>query len=87
MQGTAKSAEDEFYDVYGLSVVRIPTHKPSRRLDHAPRVYIRYCSCPQLRPACLQSTYCLPWLSIYSVHLCSKVYSEEIVLFPARVNI
>lgn len=39
VQGTALSAEEEFFEVYGLHVLQIPTHKPSRRTDHAPRVY------------------------------------------------
>ena len=40
-QGTAISAEEEFFEVYNLYVVQIPTHKPSIRIDHPPRVYLR----------------------------------------------
>lgn len=34
MTGTAKTNEEEFTKVYGLSVVSIPTNRPSQRLDH-----------------------------------------------------
>ena len=39
--GTAISAEEEFFEVYKLHIIQIPTHKPSIRIDHPPRVYIR----------------------------------------------
>ncbi|MDP2652225.1 MAG: preprotein translocase subunit SecA, partial [bacterium] len=34
MTGTALSSEEEFYTVYGLEVVVVPTNKPSGRKDH-----------------------------------------------------
>src|SRR3989344_2491239 len=34
MTGTALSSEEEFYTVYGLEVVVVPTNKPSARKDH-----------------------------------------------------
>lgn len=34
MTGTALSSEEEFYTVYGLEVVVIPTHRPIARKDH-----------------------------------------------------
>jgi preprotein translocase subunit SecA len=34
MTGTAKTSEEEFFKVYGLSVVTIPTHRPTKRVDH-----------------------------------------------------
>lgn len=39
MTGTAKEIEPELKRVYDLSVTRIPTHKPSRRLRLADRVF------------------------------------------------
>ncbi|MDR3546808.1 MAG: preprotein translocase subunit SecA [Candidatus Pacebacteria bacterium] len=34
MTGTALSSEEEFYTVYGLDVVVIPTNRPVQRVDH-----------------------------------------------------
>ncbi|MDE1966018.1 MAG: preprotein translocase subunit SecA [Patescibacteria group bacterium] len=34
MTGTALSSEEEFYTVYGLEVVAVPTNKPVARADH-----------------------------------------------------
>lgn len=34
MTGTALSSEEEFYSVYKLEVVVVPTHKPIQRIDH-----------------------------------------------------
>lgn len=34
MTGTALSSEEEFYSVYGLDVMVVPTNKPSLRKDH-----------------------------------------------------
>lgn len=34
MTGTALTSEEEFYTVYGLDVVPVPTHKPVIRKDH-----------------------------------------------------
>lgn len=34
MTGTALSSEEEFYTVYGLEVVVVPTNKPTARKDH-----------------------------------------------------
>jgi preprotein translocase subunit SecA len=33
MTGTAKTNKEEFFKVYGLDVVEIPTHRPSQRID------------------------------------------------------
>lgn len=34
MTGTGLSSEEEFYTVYGLEVVVVPTHRPIQRVDH-----------------------------------------------------
>ncbi len=34
MTGTAITSQEEFRKVYGLPVVSVPTHRPSRRIDH-----------------------------------------------------
>jgi preprotein translocase subunit SecA len=34
MTGTAETSSEEFYKVYGLNVVSIPTNKTSQRKDH-----------------------------------------------------
>lgn len=34
MTGTGLSSEEEFYTVYGLEVVAVPTHRPVKRIDH-----------------------------------------------------
>ena len=39
MTGTAETEETEFYQIYGLDVNVIPTHRPIRRLDQADRIY------------------------------------------------
>jgi preprotein translocase subunit SecA len=39
MTGTAETEEQEFFDIYGLEVVVIPTNKPIRRKDHDDRIY------------------------------------------------
>lgn len=39
MTGTAITEEEEFWDVYRLEVVLIPTNKPIKRIDHPDRVY------------------------------------------------
>ncbi|KAF8056765.1 SECA2 [Scenedesmus sp. PABB004] len=39
MTGTARSAAAEFYEIYGLRVVPIPTNKPPRRTDLPLRLY------------------------------------------------
>jgi len=39
MTGTAKTEEDEFRKIYGLDVVTVPTHRPTKRVDHADIVY------------------------------------------------
>jgi preprotein translocase subunit SecA len=39
MTGTAKSAAAEFYEIYGLRMVPIPTNKPPRRKDLPLRLY------------------------------------------------
>lgn len=39
MTGTAKTSEEEFLKVYGLSVVSVPTNKPSLRKDNTDLVF------------------------------------------------
>ncbi len=33
MTGTAKTEEEEFYKIYSLEVIQIPTNKPIKRID------------------------------------------------------
>ena len=39
MTGTAETEETEFYQIYGLDVAVIPTHRPITRLDQVDRIY------------------------------------------------
>lgn len=39
MTGTALTEAEEFSKIYNLEVVAIPTHRPSRRLDHADLIF------------------------------------------------
>lgn len=39
MSGTAKVEQAEFFDSYGLNVVRIPTHRPPKRVHHQPTIF------------------------------------------------
>ena len=39
MTGTAVTQAEEFRDIYGLSVLPIPTHRPLVRIDHPDRVF------------------------------------------------
>ncbi len=39
MTGTAMTEQEEFYKIYGLDVVAIPTHRPMVRADHTDVVY------------------------------------------------
>ncbi|MDO8492551.1 MAG: preprotein translocase subunit SecA, partial [bacterium] len=39
MTGTAITSSEEFYKVYGLETISIPTNKPSRRLDHEDQIF------------------------------------------------
>ena len=39
MTGTAMTEEAEFMEIYGLSVVEIPTHKSIARLDHNDKIF------------------------------------------------
>ena len=39
MTGTGLSSEEEFYTVYGLEVVVIPTHRPVARTDHLDLIF------------------------------------------------
>jgi preprotein translocase subunit SecA len=39
MTGTAETEETEFYQIYGLDVNVIPTHRPIRRIDQPDRIY------------------------------------------------
>lgn len=39
MTGTGLSSEEEFYTVYGLEVVVVPTNRPIRRIDHDDHIF------------------------------------------------
>jgi preprotein translocase subunit SecA len=39
MTGTAKTEEEEFFKIYGIDVVVMPTNKPDARTDHPDRIY------------------------------------------------
>ncbi len=39
MTGTAETSKEEFYKVYGLEVVSIPTHRPIARVDHTDLIF------------------------------------------------
>src|SRR3989344_3575165 len=39
MTGTAVTEKEEFFEIYGLDVMVIPTHKPLVRLDKSDRIY------------------------------------------------
>ncbi len=39
MTGTAETSKEEFYKVYGLDVVSIPTHRPIQRVDHQDLIF------------------------------------------------
>ena len=39
MTGTAKTEADEFFDIYKLEVVEIPTNKKMTRLDNEDEIY------------------------------------------------
>ncbi|TSC96564.1 MAG: preprotein translocase, SecA subunit [Candidatus Berkelbacteria bacterium Licking1014_2] len=39
MTGTAKTEEEEFYQIYGLEVILIPTNRPMIRTDSQDRIY------------------------------------------------
>ncbi len=41
MTGTGREVESEFSEVYGMSMVRIPTHRPSRRVGWPALVYAK----------------------------------------------
>lgn len=40
MTGTAMTEQEELRDIYHLSVVAIPTHRPMIRIDHPDRIYL-----------------------------------------------
>ncbi len=40
MTGTAKTSEEEFMKVYGLPVISVPPHRPSRRTDHNDLIFL-----------------------------------------------
>jgi preprotein translocase subunit SecA len=40
MTGTAKTSEEEFFKVYNLAVVSVPTHRPPSRLDHTDLIFL-----------------------------------------------
>ena len=39
MTGTALTESEEFLEIYGLSVIEIPTHKPMVRIDQNDQIY------------------------------------------------
>lgn len=39
MTGTAKTSSEEFYKVYGLNVLEIPTNRPVQRVDKTDQIY------------------------------------------------
>lgn len=39
MTGTALTSQEEFYTVYGLDVVPVPTHKPTQRMDREDLIF------------------------------------------------
>ncbi len=39
MTGTAKTSQEEFYTVYGLDVISIPTHRPINRVDETDLIF------------------------------------------------
>jgi preprotein translocase subunit SecA len=39
MTGTAQTSAEEFYKVYGLEVVEVPTNKPTARIDNVDLIY------------------------------------------------
>lgn len=39
MTGTGKTNEEEFLKVYGLSVIAVPTHRDTKRIDHADLIF------------------------------------------------
>ena len=40
MTGTGKVAEKEFFETYNMAVIRIPTNRPLRRIDHPDNLYV-----------------------------------------------
>ena len=40
MTGTAKTEEEEFRNIYNMTVTQIPTNKPVQRTDKADLIYI-----------------------------------------------
>lgn len=40
MTGTAVTEAEEFSEAYNVSVVRVPPHRPSKRIDNSPNVYL-----------------------------------------------
>ena len=60
-QGTAASEDEELFEVYGLTVAVVPTHKPRIRTDHAPIVYFK-CSfrSPSHNPLPIKCS-CIAW--------------------------
>ena len=39
MTGTAEASKDEFYQLYDLTLEKVPPHLPSRRIDHETEIY------------------------------------------------
>ena len=40
MTGTAKTEEEEFRNIYNMTVTQIPTNKPVQRVDKSDLIYI-----------------------------------------------
>ena len=40
MQGTAITEAEEFYNVYKLNVIQVPSRLPNQRLDHDPVLFV-----------------------------------------------
>lgn len=40
LTGTASTEEEEFSSVYNLEIVKIPTHRPVKRIDHVDNVFV-----------------------------------------------
>ena len=42
MQGTAITEAEEFYNVYKLNVVQVPSRLPNQRIDHEPVLFVDF---------------------------------------------
>lgn len=57
MTGTAKSSEDEFWQLYDLKVTEIPTHTPCKRIDHPYEVYFTKAAKDDAVVRCIKSAH------------------------------